>query len=83
MDFNTMTDEQIINLIMDGDNSISKESLYLALNGRYGIIADREQTINMARQALKENKTLRCVYIDGESCDGEDSAEDSLEVWIE
>lgn len=83
MNIDKLTDQQIIDIVMSGEDYIFKDSLYLALNGEYGVTADKKQTMKLTRQALKESKTLHCVYVDGESCDGEDSTEDHLEMWIE
>lgn len=54
MKVDNLTDKQIIDHIMNGNNDEMKESLQLALNGIWGIKADKNQTIKLAKQALKE-----------------------------
>lgn len=83
MKVDNLTDKQIIDQIMNGNNDEMKESLQLALNGIWGIKADMNMTIKLAKQALKENKTLRCAFIDGESCDETNAQDSYLKLWIE
>lgn len=83
MKVDNLTDKQIIDHIMNGNNDEMKESLQLALNGIWGIKADKNQTIKLAKQALKENKTLHCTFIDGESCDDKNAQDSYLKLWIE
>lgn len=83
MDFDNLTDQQIIDHIMNGDNDTMKMSLDFALNGIFGLKANRKTTLKLARQALKENKTFRCVFVDGESCTGKNMTESHLDLWIE
>lgn len=83
MKVDNLTDKQIIDHIMNGNNDEMKESLQLALNGIWGIKADKNQTIKLAKQALKENKTLHCTFVDGESCDETNAQDSYLKLWIE
>lgn len=83
MQVENLTDKQVIDHIMNSNNETMKESLQMALNGFLGLKADKKHTLELAKQALKENKTLRCAYADGESCDGENAKESYLDLWIE
>lgn len=83
MNFDNLTDQQIIDHIESGNNQEMKISLYFALNGMCGQKANRKTTMKLARQALKDGKTLRCVFVDGESCDGKNMTESHLKLWIE
>lgn len=81
MNIDKLTDQQIIDIVMSGDNMSFKDSLNITL--ALGNKKEKNKAFKLTRQALKENKTLHCVYVDGESCDEEDSMEDYLEMWIE
>ncbi|MCM1168800.1 MAG: hypothetical protein NC324_02575 [Bacteroides sp.] len=81
MNFDTCTDEQIIDHIMNGDNGSSRISLWMALDDVYGMKADRKEALKLARQSLKEGKTFRYAFDDGESCNGPRKA--SVKMWIE
>lgn len=83
MNIDELTDNQIIDIIMNGDNDIMKESMYMALNGIYGVKADRCQLMKYARQALKENKTLYCAFDDGETCDDKYKNQPHFALWAE
>ena len=83
MQVENLTDRQVIDHILNGNNETMKESLLLALNGIWGVVADKKHTLKLAKQALKENKTLHCVFVDGESCDEENATNSYLELWIE
>ena len=83
MKVDNLTDKQIIDHIMNGNNDEMKESLQLALSGIWSIKADKNQTIKLAKQALKENKTLHCTFIDSESCDETNAQDSYLKLWIE
>lgn len=80
MDFDKMTNKQIADLIMNGDNYAMQESFILATKGRFGEIPDQKEAYNLIRKALKEGKTFFCAYDDGESCGG--ARESSFSMWI-
>ncbi|MDD7251695.1 MAG: hypothetical protein PUH21_06770 [Prevotellaceae bacterium] len=80
MDFDKMTNKQIADHIMNGDNYTMQESLLLVTKGCFGEKPDQKEAFKLIRKALKENKTFYCAYYDGESCDG--AMPSGFEMWI-
>lgn len=79
-----MSDEQVIQAIMDGNDIVSISSIFLGLNGMYGTKPDREELMKLARQALKENKRLRVCWSVTESCDMNQPYEaNKFSMWLE
>ena len=81
MNFDKMTDKQIAEHIMNGDNYTMQESLILVTKGRFGEKPDQKEAFKLIRKALKENKTFYCAYDDGESCGG--AREQSFSMWVD
>lgn len=80
MYFDKMTGNQIVEHIINGDNYDMTSSMFLATKGKYGEKPDQKEAFRLMRKALKEGKTFRCVYYDGESCDG--PRQSGFEMWI-
>lgn len=81
MDFEKMTDKQIADHVMNGDNYTMQESLMMATKGMFGEKPDTKKAFRLIRKALKEGKTFRCAYDDGESCDG--ARKTNFDMWVE
>lgn len=75
-----MTDQQIADHIMSGDNYAMQESLMMVIKGMFGEKPDARKAFLMMRQALKEGKTFFCAYDDGESCSG--ARKSNFDMWI-
>lgn len=80
MDFDKMTDKQIADHIMNGDNYTMQESLMMVTEGMFSKKPDTKKAFQLIRKALKEGKTFYCAYYDGESCDG--PRQSGFDMWI-
>jgi len=66
-----LTSEQILAWARSGKMGIkTKISVDIVEHGIYGQMPDKEKAIKLLRQAIKEQKSFICVYIENESCDG-------------
>lgn len=81
MNFDKMTDKQIVEHIKNGDNYAMTSSMLLATEGMYGEKPDQKEAFRLMRKALKEGKTFRCAHYDGESCEG--AMPSGFEMWIQ
>lgn len=82
---NKLIDNQLIAQVFNGNNEIMKDSLRLALNGIYGIKADRKETLQLVRQALSENKTFCCAFDNAECVNDRpcNVPKAKLKLWVE
>ena len=76
-----MTDKEIVEYINNGDNLPMKSSMLLATEGIFGEKPNQKEAFRLMRKALKEGKTFRCGYYDGESCAG--PMESGFEMYVE
>lgn len=81
MDFDKMTNKQIADHIMNGDNYTMQESLMMVTKGMFGEKPDIKKAFQLIRKALKEGKTFHCAYDDGESCGG--ARKTNFDMWVE
>lgn len=70
MDFDKMTDKEIVEYINNCDNLSMKSSMLLATEGMFGEKPNQKEAFRLMRKALKEGKTFGCGYYDGESAFG-------------
>lgn len=54
MDFDKMTDKQIVEHIINGDNYDMTSSMFLATKGKYGEKPDQKEAFRLMQKALKE-----------------------------
>lgn len=82
---NKLIDNQLIAHVFNGNNGIMKDSLQLALNGIFDIKADRQETLQLVRQALNENKTFCCAFDNAECVNDRpcNVPKAKLKLWVE
>lgn len=80
MDFDKMTDKEIVEYINNSDNLTMKQSMFLATEGIFGEKPNQKEAFRLMRKALKEGKTFYCAYDDGESCGG--ARKSNFDIWI-
>lgn len=83
MNFDKMTDKQIADYVMNCDNldTISSFRWVTEYRDRYDNPPKLKDVYRLVRKALKEGKTFKCAYDDGESCAG--PRQSCFEMWIE
>lgn len=81
MDFDKMTDKQIIEYVNNNCSYMMRQSMHMAITGMYDIKPNKKEVLRLIRKALDEDKEFGCGYYDGESCDGPRQA--SISMWID
>ena len=69
MDFETLKDEEVIEYALNYGDKITQDSVRFALQGSFGIRANKKKMATLLRNSLTSGKTFRAAFDDGESCD--------------
>lgn len=81
MDFDKMTDKQIADYVMNGDNQETLSNFRWVTEWKYDDKPNDKDIYRLVRKALKEGKTFKCFYDDGESCAG--ARQSHFEMYVE
>ncbi len=78
----TMTNTQIVDAISKSGNIELALAAKDVLFGIGGIKPDRHDAYVLIERALRENKMLRVVFLNGESADGKPAHNDKIEMQL-
>lgn len=83
MDFDKMTDKQIADYVLKGDNqeTLSNFRWVTEYRDRYSNPPKLKDVYRLVRKALKEGKTFKAFYDDGESASG--PRQSGFEIYVE